>query len=485
MDGGKIALSESEMIKQALDAQRASYISEGFVSASVRIDRLKKAKALVKEHKEALLDAINDDYGNRSRDMGLVTDVMAANGALADAIKHVKRWMKPEKRSLMFPLGLLGAKAHVQFQPKGVMGIITPWNFPLTMVFVPLAQALAAGNRVMIKPSEHTPKTSALLRDLFAQYFEATEVKVITGGIEISQAFALQKWDHLMFTGAPFVGKLIMRAASENLVPVTLELGGKSPVIVSRGADLTMVAERVATWKLANAGQICLTADYINLPAERKDEFIATYKETVARLYPTILDNPQYTSIISDRHYMRLLGYIKDSEDKGAVVHTINPAGEDFSKQPEGMTKIPPIIIDGVDDSFKMMQEEIFGPLLPVRTYENFDEVIDYINDHERPLSLYYYGDSAAEIDTVCHKTTSGGVTINDCVWHGAHENLPFGGIGNSGMGRYHGFDGFKEFSHHKPVLKHPSKLNINKLLGLVPPYGKALQRTVKMELRK
>ncbi|WND01947.1 coniferyl aldehyde dehydrogenase [Temperatibacter marinus] len=485
MDGGIVANEHFEAIQTLLNKQRESYLQEGFVSAAVRIDRLKRAKNLVLKYKDELLDVINEDYGNRSKEIGLVTDVMAANGALADAIKNVKKWMKPEKRGLMFPLGLLGARAQVNYQPKGVMGIITPWNFPLTMIFVPLAQALAAGNRVIIKPSEHTPKTSDFIQKIISESFDETEVAVYTGGVEVSQAFASQNWDHLMFTGAPVVGKLIMRAASENLVPVTLELGGKSPVLVSRGADLKMVAERVATWKMTNAGQICLTADYINLPEDKKDEFIEVYKQTVSEMFPTLLENDQYTSIITERHRDRMHGYLKECEDKGATVHTINPAKEDFSQQPEGMNKVAPAIIEGVDDSFKIMQEEIFGPLLPIRTYSKFEEVIDYVNDHERPLAIYYFGTDKAEIEVVSHHTTSGGLTINDCVWHGAHETLPFGGVGNSGMGRYHGFDGFKEFSHHKPVLKHPAKIGINKLLGIVPPYGATLKRTAKMELKK
>lgn len=484
MDGSLVQNDHFKAIEGLIEAQRASYLDEGYVSAAVRIDRLKRAKALLRKYQDDFIRLISEDYGNRSNGTTLYADVVASNGALSDAIKHTKKWMKNERRGLMFPLGLLGAKAHVQYQPKGVVGLITPWNFPLTMVFVPLAQMLAAGNRVVIKPSEHTPKTSDFFKKAFAEFFDETEVVVYPGGVEVSQAFAAQKWNHLMFTGAPMVGKLIMRAASENLVPVTLELGGKSPVIISRGVDLDMAVERIATWKMANAGQICLAPDYINVPTDLADIFVEKMKAAISDMYPSLVSNEEYTSIISKRHQDRLNSYIAECQEKGAEVHQVNPAEEDFTAQEEGMHKVCPTLVVGADDDMKILQEEIFGPLLPIRTYDSLDEVIDYVNDHERPLAIYYFGDDQAEIDEISHRTTSGGLTINDCVWHGAHETLPFGGVGNSGMGRYHGFDGFKEFSHHKPILKHP-KLSLNKLMGIVPPYGKKLDTMMKRELNK
>lgn len=484
MDGNTTTISHSNEIKAMLDKQRASYLQEGFVSAEVRIDRLKRAKAMVQKYHEKFTDLIIQDYGSRSREGTLFTDAVASNAALNKAIKQTKKWMKAEKRGLMFPMGLLGARAHVQYQPKGVCGLITPWNFPMTMVFVPLAQMLAAGNRVMIKPSEHTPATSAFYKEAFAEFFDESEVAIYNGGVEVSQAFASQPWDHLMFTGAPMVGKLIMRAATENLVPVTLELGGKSPVIVSRSADMDEAAERIATWKLTNAGQICLSPDYVNVPRDLLDDFTALLKQKMTAMYPTIRDNSNYTSIISERHQKRLEGYLSECEEAGASVHRINPANEDMSSQTAGTHKVCPALIVGVDDSMKIMQDEIFGPLLPIRPYDDLDEVITYVNDHERPLALYYFGTDKAEIEAISHRTTSGGITINDCVWHGAHESLPFGGVGNSGMGRYHGVDGFKEFSHHKPVLKHP-KRSLNRLMGLVPPYGKRVKVMIETEMKK
>jgi coniferyl-aldehyde dehydrogenase len=482
MDGTAFLETPASDIASKLEAQRKSYLAEGFVTAAVRKDRLKRALACLMEHRDDYIRLISEDFGNRSAETTLFADVAASAGALKDAIKHVEKWMKPSRRKLQFPLGLLGVKAEVVPQPKGVVGLITPWNFPLTMVFVPLAQMLAAGNRVVIKPSEHTPRTSAFFAEVFAKRFDPTEVTVVTGAVETSQAFASQPWDHLMFTGAPVVGKLIMRAASEHLTPVTLELGGKSPVVVGQSADLDMVAERVATFKHMNAGQICLAPDYVNVGRDRRDAFVETYTKTVESMYPTMLANDQYTSIISARHRERLEGYIEDAREKGADVRVINPADEDFKGQNQA-NKVPSVLILDPTDDMKVMQEEIFGPILPVRTYEKTADVIDYVNERERPLALYYFGDDKAEEHEVLTRTTSGGVTVNDTLWHGAHENLPFGGVGNSGMGRYHGYDGFLEFSHQKSVLRHP-KLSIGKLLGVVPPYTDKLTKNIERQLK-
>ena len=483
MDGMHYIETPAEDIAALLKKQRSAYLAEGEVSKSTRVDRLERALKALMQNREKFVQYISEDFGNRSDETTLFADVMPSASALKDAIKHVGRWMQPEKRAIKFPLGLLGAKAHVVPQPKGVVGLITPWNFPLTMVFVPLAQMLAAGNRVVIKPSEHTPKTSKFFSEVFAEHFDETEVAVVNGAVQTSQAFSAQPWDHLMFTGAPVVGKLIMRAASEHLTPVTLELGGKSPVVVGESADLAMTAERVATMKLLNAGQICLAPDYVNVKHEKRDAFVDAYTSKVKSMYPRMLDNDQYTSIISTRHRERLEGYLEDAREKGADVRVINPADEDFAGQNQA-NKLPAAVILDPTDDMKVMQEEIFGPILPVRTYESTDDVISYVNDRERPLALYYFGDDATEEHKVLSRTTSGGVTVNDVLWHGGHENLPFGGVGNSGIGSYHGYDGFREFSHMKPVLKHPKKLSIGSLLGLVPPYTDKLRKNVERELK-
>ncbi|MBL4790337.1 MAG: coniferyl aldehyde dehydrogenase [Kordiimonadaceae bacterium] len=482
MDGMQQMETPADEIAAKLTKQRAAYMAEGFVTAEVRRDRLKRALKCLLDNKDEYIRLISEDFGNRSAETTLFADVASSAGALKDAIKHVKKWMKPSKRSLMFPMGLLGAKASVVPQPKGVVGLITPWNFPLTMVFVPLAQMLAAGNRVMIKPSESTPRTSAFMAKVFAENFDETEVSVVNGSVPTSQAFASQPWDHLMFTGAPPVGKLVMRAASENLVPVTLELGGKSPVIVGRSADMKKVAERVATMKHMNAGQICLAPDYMNVAEDQRDDFVSAYTKQVEKMYPTMLSNDAYTSIISTRHRERIEGYIEDARQKGADVRVINPAEEDFKGQNQA-NKIPSTLILDATDDMDVMQNEIFGPVLPVRTYKKVEEAVDYVNEHERPLALYYFGSDQAEEGDVLARTTSGGVTVNDVLWHGAHENLPFGGVGNSGMGRYHGYDGFLEFSHQKSVLKHP-KISIGGLLGIIPPYDGKLIKNVERQIK-
>jgi coniferyl-aldehyde dehydrogenase len=482
MDGMHQVETSADIIAGKLAKQRAAYLAEGYVTGAVRKDRLKRALGCLLDNKDEFIRLVSEDFGNRSSETTLFADVVAAAGALKDAIKHVDKWMKPSKRSLQFPLGLLGARAEVVPQPKGVVGLITPWNFPLGMVFIPLAQMLAAGNRVMIKPSEFTPRTSAFYNKIFSAAFDETEVCVINGAVETSQGFASQPWDHLMFTGAPVVGKLIMAAAAKNLVPVTLELGGKSPVVVGKSADMGMVAERVATMKHMNAGQICLAPDYINVGTDQRDEFVASYTASVEKMYPTMLSNDQYTSIITPRHRERIEGYIEDARAKGADVREINPAGEDFKGQNQA-NKIPPTLILGATDDMDVMQNEIFGPVLPVRTYDNVSEVIDYVNEKERPLALYYFGSDKSEETEVLTRTTSGGVTVNDVLWHGAHENLPFGGVGNSGMGHYHGYDGFLEFSHQKSVLRHP-KMSIGGLLGVIPPYTSKLTKNMERQLK-
>ena len=351
----------------------------------------------------------------------------------------------------------------------------------MNLTFTPLAGILAAGNRCMIKPSEYTPATSALMAELFPTVFDATEICVVTGGPQVGADFSGLPFDHLLFTGATSVARHVMRAASDNLVPVTLELGGKSPVVVSRSADMQKTADSIMTGKMLNAGQICLAPDYVFVPEERMDEFVSSAERSVKRMYPTLLDNPDYTSVINQRHYERLNGYIEEAKAKGAKVVEINPAGEDFRQQPHH--KIAPTLVVDPDDSLSVMQDEIFGPVLPLKGYGKVDETIDYVNDHARPLGLYYFGADDAEEKEVLTRTTSGGVTVNDVVMHVAQEDLPFGGVGPSGMGSYHGLDGFRTFSHAKAVFTQ-SKLNVAELAGLRPPYGAKMLKAIKAQMR-
>ncbi|MFQ3666325.1 MAG: coniferyl aldehyde dehydrogenase, partial [Sphingomonadaceae bacterium] len=419
------ALARDVAAMQALLArQKKAFLEELPVPADVRKDRLTRAVRLILEHRAAFVKALSDDFGHRSEEQSLITDIMASVKPLKHALKHVEQWMKPERRRLDFPLGLLGAKAMVEWQPKGVVGVIAPWNFPVNLTFAPLANILAAGNRAMVKPSEYTPATSELMKRAIAQYFDEKEIAVVLGGPEIGKAFSELAFDHLIFTGATAVGRHVMAAAAKNLVPVTLELGGKSPTILSRSADIGQATERIAMGKLMNAGQICLAPDYLLVPAEKEAEIIDGLKVATARMYPTMLANDDYTSVISRRHRDRLEGLIADAREKGAEIIEVNPAGEDFARQ--NTNKMPLTIIREPTDDMKVMQEEIFGPVLPVRRYETVDEALAYVNAKDRPLGLYWFGTDQAEERRVLDRTISGGVTINDVLFHVSVEDLPF-----------------------------------------------------------
>ncbi len=460
----------SEMMS-VLGHQKKAYIAEGEVTAETRIDRINRAIELLKKHGDKLCEAMAADFGHRSIEQSKLTDVDGAIGPLKDSRKQVRKWMRAEKRQTMFPLNLLGSRGRVTYQPLGVVGCISPWNFPVQLTFAPLAGVFSAGNRTMIKPSEFTPETSELMKQIFEQAFDIEEVAVFTGGPEVGAAFSSLPFDHLLFTGATSIAKHVMRAASENLVPLTLELGGKSPVVVGRSADMELVAQNVMAGKTMNAGQICLAPDYVFIPEEKTDEFISAAKASVAKMYPNLKDNPDYTSIINERHFDRLNGYIEDAKAKGAEVITINPADEDFSQQQHH--RIPPTLILEPSDDMLVMQDEIFGPILPIKKYKDIEETLDYINDHDRPLGLYYFGKDANEEHKVLTHTTSGGVTVNDVIMHITQEDLPFGGVGSSGMGSYHGYDGFKTFSHAKAIFS--QSRTVSKLAALMrPPYKKA-----------
>ena len=458
-----------------LERQKAAHLRDGEASAALRIERIDRCIRLLRENRRAIEESLNDDFGSRSREATAFTDVAASIAPLHYAGEHLARWMRPEKRKpTPAILGLFGARTEVRFQPKGVVGVISPWNFPINLTFGPLAGILAAGNRAMIKPSEYTPATSELMRTMFAGAFSEEEIAVVIGGPEVGEAFSRLAFDHLIFTGATSVARHVMRAAAENLVPLTLELGGKSPVILGRSADLSVAAARVMNGKTLNAGQICLAPDYVLAPKDRVEGFVDAARASVTSLFPTIKDNPDYTSIIAQRHYDRITGYIDDARAKGARVIELKPEGEDLSQQPH--RKIAPTLILEPTDDMKVMQEEIFGPVLPIKSYQTLDEALDYVNGRDRPLGLYYFGNDAAEREAVLSRTTAGGVTVNDVVMHVVQEDLPFGGVGPSGMGSYHGVDGFREFSHRKAVFSQ-IKNDIGPLKMLRPPYGPAIRK--------
>ena len=476
MDQAAALSPEAAKMEEVLKSQRAAFTAELPVAMDVRKDRIKRAMRLVHENADALCAAMSEDFGHRSVDQSMMTDIVGVLNVGKHALKHMDGWARAERRSVQFPLGLLGAKAWVEYQPLGVIGVIAPWNFPVQLCMNPMINALAAGNRVMIKNSEYTENTSQLLADLGPKYFDQSEVAFFTGGPDAGQAFSELAFDHLIFTGATSIGHHIMRAAAKNLVPVTLELGGKSPAIIGQGADKAKAATQIAMGKMMNAGQICIAPDYVYVPEADEADLIEEVKTSVSTLYPTLLTNDDYTAIVNERHYERLSGYLDDAREKGAEVIEVNPADEDFKSA--NSRKMPLHILRNVNDDMKVMQDEIFGPILPIKTYRAVDEAIDYVNGRDRPLALYYFGQNDAEQKRVTDKTISGGVTVNDTLFHVAMDDLPFGGVGPSGMGAYHGIDGFRRFSHAKAIFTQ-SKLNVAKIAGFLPPYGKGTKAAI------
>ena len=475
-----IEMSETSAddMQKILDRQKRAYLNDGVVSNEVRHDRLERAVNVIKKNEEKLVDAMSADFGHRSHHQSRFTDIASSIGPLRHAQKNLKRWRKSEKRSAMFPLSLLGAKARVDYQPLGVVGVISPWNFPVNLTFTPLAGVLSAGNRCMIKPSEYTPETSKAMAEAISEEFDIEEIVVVLGGPETGASFSSLPFDHLLFTGATSIAKHVLSAASENLVPVTLELGGKSPVIVGESANMDATAGAIMAGKMMNAGQICLAPDYVFLPKTRVQEFVESSKKAVSKMFPTLLDNPDYTSVINDRHFARISSYIDEAKQKGVEVVEINPANEDFRQQPHN--KIPPTLIIDPPEELQVMQDEIFGPVMPIKSYDQVEETISYVNDRPRPLGLYYFGSNSKEESDVLNRTTSGGVTVNDVVMHVAQEDLPFGGVGPSGMGSYHGEDGFKRFSHAKAIYTQ-TKLGAV-LEALRPPYGDSILKMAKSQ---
>lgn len=465
---------------EILGQQRAAFMAELPVTLSTRKDRLKRAIAMMADNAHRFCEALSEDFGHRSRDQSMLTDVAGSIAPLKHAIANLEKWSRPDKRAVQFPLGLLGARAWVEYQPKGVIGVIAPWNFPVQLVMGPLAGIFAAGNRAMVKSSEFTPVTAALFEQVAPQYFAADELFFLSGGPDVGKAFAELPFDHLLFTGATSIGRHILHAAADNLTPVTLELGGKSPVIVGQSADLKQATERVAMGKMLNAGQICLAPDYMIVPEGKEQAVVDGLSGATSAMYPTLLANPDYTAIINDRHFQRLSDWLDDARAKGARIDTVNPGNEDFGSS--NARKMPLHIVRDVTDDMTIMQEEIFGPILPIRSYRTIDDAIDQVNRRDRPLGLYYFGSDDGERRQVTDRTISGGVTVNDVVFHVSMEDLPFGGVGRSGMGAYHGPDGFRTFSHAKAVYKQ-SKIDVAKLAGLKPPYGKTTQSTIKRQM--
>jgi len=458
-----------------LQQLRAAHAKDPTPAWPARAHRLRALETMLNEQRHAFAAAISADFGQRPTEETDLLEFFPSLSAVRHALKKGRGWMRPQ-RSLP-GLTFLPARNEMIPQPLGVIGIIVPWNYPLYLAVGPLVDALVAGNRAMVKMSEFTPGFSALFAEQIGKYFRPDEVTVVTGDADVAQAFSALPFDHLLFTGSTAVGHHVMRAAAANLTPVTLELGGKSPAIIGPGARFDNAVERILFGKLVNAGQTCIAPDYVLLPRARMAEFIDAAKRTVAKMYPQLAQSKQYASVISDRQYARLVGLRDKAVAAGATVHLLGDAPDDASRR-----RLSPQLVSDVSDSMDIMRDEIFGPLLPLLPYDSIDEAVAYVAAHPHPLALYLFEEDGALIDSVLTRTVAGGVSVNDTLYHIAQHGLPFGGVGPSGMGGYHGEAGFRTFSHMKPVFRQ-ARLNGAGMLG--PPYGAFFHRMVDMLIKR
>ena len=459
-----------------LELQRSKFRAEGEVTYSTRIDRLKRLKALIVENKTEFAITTKREFGGaRSYEFSLFSEFASKVEAINYSMKHLKEWMKPEKRKTNKPMNFLGGKSQVRHFPKGVVGIISPWNLPFGLTVAPLTSALAAGNRALLKPSEFVPKTAALFAEVVPKYFSEDEVAVVTGGADISQRFAELPFDHLLFTGSTKVGAKVMQSASKNLVPVTLELGGKSPVIIGRSAKLDLAGTRLTFGKLLNGGQLCLSPDYVAVPDELEEQLIARVIQEAQSMYPNITENADYAGVINERHFARLQNYIDDAVAKGAKLTIV---GANKTRASKNNRRMPLHILQNVNEDMLVMHEEIFGPILPVMTYSDVAEVPDMIEPRRNPLAMYYFGKDKREQEYLLSNVQSGGVCINDITLHYVQEDLPFGGVGASGMGAYHGPEGFRSLSHARAIYSQ-TMIDVLPIIGARPPFGEKFRKNI------
>lgn len=461
-------------LNEILSSQKFAYQRYPVPTAKERIDRLARLKRVLVKYQDQFADAINQDYGNRSISETKIGELLTCLEHIKYYSKNLSSWMKPSKRHV----GIIHqpAKAWVEYQPLGVIGIIAPWNYPLLLSVGPLICALAAGNHAMIKISSASAHFGRVLEQAIAEAFPQELVSVVNGGGVISDLFCHLAFDKIIFTGSTTVGKTIMAAASENLVPVILELGGKSPTIVHSSSEMKDVAQRVAVGKLWNSGQTCVAPDYMFLPKGKTAEFIENFETYVFEMYPSILNNPDYTSIVNDKQYNRLQGYLENAKALGAKIIEINPQSEDVSLN----RKITPTILTGVTSEMEIMKNEIFGPILPIMEYDQIDDVIEFINSRPRPLALYYFDFDQARADYIAQRTHSGHFGLNTVLTHVAQDDLPFGGVGASGMGKYHGPEGFFSLSHERSMMSNPKLYSLKFIL---PPFDKPIHRLISKTL--
>ncbi|MGA8545955.1 MAG: coniferyl aldehyde dehydrogenase [Mycobacterium sp.] len=453
-----------------LDRQRRAFLTDGPPSVAVRRNRIDRLMALLLDNTDAFIEAMAADYGTRSEAASLFTEVVGIISVVEHTRSHVAQWMRPTK--LMRSARWSGLRAEVQPTPLGVVGVIGPWNFPVNLVVLPASAAFAAGNRVMIKMSEITAQTAELMKAIAPKYFDPEELDVVTGGPDIAAAFATLPFDHLFFTGSPSVGALVQRAAAQNLVPVTLELGGKNPVVVARDADIRRSASRIARGRMVNGGQVCVCPDYVLVPNDQIETFVDTARETLRGMFPTIVGNDDYCSSVNQANFERVINLIEDARANGASVETVAPSGE--SLPDSASRKIAPTIVRDIDDRMRIAEEEIFGPVLAVVGYSQLREAIDYINQRPAPLVAYWYGPGDDNFRTFVRNTRSGGVARNDFAAQMIPSAAPFGGVGRSGMGAYHGKAGFDTFSHYRTVVGNDLPFSITGTAA--PPFGTPLR---------
>lgn len=459
-----VVIPASKTMSETLALQRAAFLRDGPPTFAARQADLLKLKKAVREHLPDFEKALNADFEGRSSSETMILEGVAIVQGINYLRRNLRRWMRPERRHVGLPF--MPARARIVYQPLGVVGIMAPWNFTAGLSLMPLATAIAAGNRAMIKPSEFTPVTSELLTSMLGKIFSEEQVAVVTGGPEIGAAFSALPFDHLVFTGSTPVGKAVMKAASANLVPVTLELGGKSPAIVGVGASIERAAASIAAGKLANGGQICIAPDYALVPEGQINAFVSAYDQAVRALYPQGAASNDYTSIINEHHYGRLRAMLDDARSGGAEVIEVGNNPESASARSHTLA---PTVVVGASEHMRVLTEEIFGPVLPIVPYRDMDEAIIRINGGPRPLALYYFGNDSGDRRKVLARTTSGNVTINDTLLHFVQDDLPFGGVGASGMGAYHGIEGFKSLSHAKGIFEQ-SRWALTGALH--PPFG-------------
>lgn len=460
-------------MKKILSNQKALFINEPNIAWLKRKENLKKLGSIIKDHESDFINAISKDFGNRASEETIIAEMLVIQGGINHALKHTPKWMRTRKAPTA--LQFKPAYNRVIPQPLGVIGIMSPWNYPLQLAVMPLIGALGAGNRAMIKPSEYTPLFSKLLKKVLGKVFSEDEVYVALGGVDVATSFSSLHFDHLIFTGSTNVGRIVAKSAAENLVPCTLELGGKSPAIIDKSANLKTAVARLTNAKLLNAGQTCVAPDYLLMPKSQVSDFASAMISQAETFYPEFAGNKDYTSIIADSHYARLQNLLEDAENKGAKIRV---AGNDDKQQLAKERRIPLTIVTETTPDMKIMQEEIFGPLLPILESESLNESLEYISKRDRPLALYWFGKNKNKLNRVLKESISGGVTINDATWHVIQEDIPFGGVGPSGMGAYHGEVGFRTFSHMKGVF-FQSKFSQGSKLH--PPYGPMASKMINL----